>query len=68
MAKTYDKAVEIIGPMPKRGDWSIFFQRGIAYERLKNWDIAEPNFKKALELFPDQPQVLKLPRLFLGST
>lgn len=58
MAKTYDKAVEIIGPMPKRSDWSIFFQRGIAYERLKKWELAEPNFKKALELFPDQPQVL----------
>jgi tetratricopeptide (TPR) repeat protein len=58
MAKTYDKAVEIIGPVPKRSDWSIFFQRGIAYERLKKWDLAEPNFKKALELFPDQPQVL----------
>ncbi|MGV3548248.1 tetratricopeptide repeat protein [Rhizobium sp.] len=58
MAKTYDKAVEIIGPMPKRADWSIFFQRGIAYERLKKWEVAEPNFQKALELFPDQPQVL----------
>ncbi len=36
----------------------IFFQRGIAYERLKKWDKAEPNFRKALELNPDQPQVL----------
>jgi tetratricopeptide (TPR) repeat protein len=58
MAKVYDKAIEIIGKVPKRGDWAIFFQRGIAYERLKKWDLAEPNFKKALELFPDQPQVL----------
>ena len=58
MAKTYDKAVEVIGPMPRRNDWSIFFQRGIAYERLKKWELAEPNFKKALELYPDQPQVL----------
>jgi tetratricopeptide (TPR) repeat protein/LysM repeat protein len=58
MARNYDKAVEIIGQIPKRGDWSVFFQRAIAYERLKKWDIAEPNFKKALELYPDQPQVL----------
>jgi tetratricopeptide (TPR) repeat protein len=58
MAKNYDKAIEIIGQLPKRSDWSVFFQRGIAYERLKKWDIAEPNFKKALELYPDQPQVL----------
>jgi tetratricopeptide (TPR) repeat protein len=58
MAATYDKAVEVIGPLAKRSDWSVFFQRGIAYERLKQWDKAEPNFKRALELFPDQPQVL----------
>ncbi len=32
--------------------------RGIAYERLKEWPKAEPNFRKALELFPDQPQVM----------
>ncbi|MEZ2129377.1 MULTISPECIES: tetratricopeptide repeat protein [unclassified Sinorhizobium] len=58
MATNYDKAVEIIGPLPTAGNWSIFFQRGIAYERLKKWDQAEPNFRKALELNPDQPQVL----------
>ena len=33
-------------------------RRGIAYERTRQWDKAEPNFRKALELFPDQPQVL----------
>ncbi|MDB5522749.1 MAG: hypothetical protein JWM58_512 [Rhizobium sp.] len=58
MAKNYDKAVEVIGQLPKRSDWSVFFQRGIAYERLDKWDLAEPNLKKALELYPDQPQVL----------
>jgi tetratricopeptide (TPR) repeat protein len=58
MAENYDKAVEIIGPNPARNHWSVFFQRGIAYERLKKWDKAEPNFNKALELNPDQPQVL----------
>ncbi|PYE28970.1 tetratricopeptide repeat protein [Rhizobium sp. PP-CC-3A-592] len=58
MAVTYDKAIEVLGPMPKRTDWSIYFQRGIAYERLKEWEKAEPSFKKALELNPDQPQVL----------
>ncbi|MGF9693216.1 tetratricopeptide repeat protein [Rhizobium sp. 0TCS1.26] len=58
MAKTYDKAVEVIGPVPQASDWSVFFQRGIAYERLKEWDKAEPSFRKALELNPEQPQVL----------
>jgi tetratricopeptide (TPR) repeat protein len=58
MAENYDKAVEVIGSVPKQSDWSIFFQRGIAYERLKQWDKAEPSFRKALELNPGQPQVL----------
>jgi tetratricopeptide (TPR) repeat protein len=56
-AKLYDRAVETIGT-PKQEHWNLFYQRGIAYERIKQWDKAEPNFKKALELFPDQPQVL----------
>ena len=58
MARVLDEAVEMIGPVPAREDWSIFYRRGIAYERLKEWEKAEPNFKKALELFPNQPQVL----------
>jgi tetratricopeptide (TPR) repeat protein len=56
-ADTYDKAVAIL-KQPVRNDWTIFYQRGIAYERLKEWDKAEPNFLRALELYPDQPQVL----------
>ena len=56
-AALYDDAVERIAE-PQRTDWNIFYQRGIAYERLKEWPKAEPNFRKALELFPDQPQVL----------
>ncbi|MEV4608242.1 tetratricopeptide repeat protein [Neorhizobium sp. LMR1-1-1.1] len=58
MAANYDKAVEVIGSVPRQSDWSVFFQRGIAYERLKEWPKAEPNFRKALELNPEQAQVL----------
>ncbi|PHP67080.1 hypothetical protein CSC94_11060 [Zhengella mangrovi] len=56
-AKLYDEAVTKIGE-PKPEDWTLFYRRGIAYERIKQWDKAEPNFRKALELEPDQPQVL----------
>jgi len=56
-ADTYDAAVNIIDD-PQRQDWNLFFRRGIAYERLKEWDKAEPNFKQALELSKDQPEVL----------
>ncbi|MBL4800982.1 MAG: tetratricopeptide repeat protein [Emcibacter sp.] len=38
--------------------WSIFYTRGIVYEQLKKWKMAEDDFLKALELRPDQPQVL----------
>ena len=56
-ANLYDKAVEVL-KTPTAANWNIFYQRGISYERLKEWPKAEPNFRKALELFPDQPQVL----------
>ena len=56
-AEVYDTAVARL-KTPARENWNIFYQRGIAYERLKEWPKAEPNFKKALELYPDQPQVL----------
>ncbi|TPJ65438.1 tetratricopeptide repeat protein [Mesorhizobium sp. B2-6-1] len=56
-ANLYDKAVEAL-KTPTAANWNIFYQRGIAYERLKEWPKAEPNFRKALELRPDQPQVL----------
>ncbi|QKC84941.1 tetratricopeptide repeat protein [Mesorhizobium sp. NZP2077] len=56
-ANLYDKAVEVL-KAPTAANWNIFYQRGIAYERLKEWPKAEPNFRRALELQPDQPQVL----------
>ncbi|MBZ9733190.1 tetratricopeptide repeat protein [Mesorhizobium sp. CA18] len=56
-ASLYDKAVDQL-KTPTAANWNIFYQRGIAYERLKEWPKAEPNFRKALELQPDQPQVM----------
>ena len=56
-ADVYDRAVARL-PKPTNENWNIFYQRGIAYERLKEWQKAEPNFRKALELYPNQPQVM----------
>lgn len=56
-AKVYDAAIALL-PAPSKQDWNLFYQRGIAFERTKIWPKAEADFKKALELFPDQPQVL----------
>lgn len=41
-----------------RGDWLVFYFRGICNERLKRWNLAETDLKKALELYPNQAHVL----------
>ena len=56
-ADTYDAAVKQLGQVEKH-HWNLYFRRGIAYERLKEWDKAEPNFKQSLELSANQPEVL----------
>jgi tetratricopeptide (TPR) repeat protein len=56
-AATYDKAIAAIG-QPQRDNWTLFYFRGISFERDKQWPKAEADFKKALELYPDQPLVL----------
>ncbi|MGH1578752.1 tetratricopeptide repeat protein [Planktotalea sp.] len=40
------------------GQWFIYYARGISYERLDVWEKSEADFRKALELNPEQPQVL----------
>jgi len=56
-AASYDKAIALVGT-PDRSNWTLFYFRGICFERSKQWPKAEADFKKALELYPDQPQVL----------
>jgi Flp pilus assembly protein TadD len=56
-AATYDEAIATVG-IPQRDNWTLFYFRGICYERSKQWPKAEADFKKALELNPDQPLVL----------
>jgi tetratricopeptide (TPR) repeat protein len=56
-AASYDKAIELVGT-PDKSNWTLFYFRGICFERAKQWPKAEADFKKALELFPDQPLVL----------
>ena len=53
----YDTAVELLGePAPRH--WSVLYFRGVALERSKQWDRAEADFLKALELEPEQPFVM----------
>ena len=53
----YSKGIATIHK-PEKQHWLIFYFRGICYERSKQWPKAENDFKQALELFPDQPDVL----------
>ena len=39
-------------------DWRLYFARGVARERIGRWPEAEQDFQRALELSPDQPDVL----------
>jgi Flp pilus assembly protein TadD len=43
---------------PAPTDWQLFYSRGITFERTKRWDQAETDFRTALKLNPNQPQVL----------
>ena len=56
-ADVYSKGVATI-EKAQRSDWLLFYFRGICLERAKLWSNAEADLKKALELFPEQPQVL----------
>ncbi len=53
----YDKALARVAK-PSRLDWPLFYDRGIALERSKDWGRAEADFMTALNLAPDQPYVL----------
>ena len=56
-AEAYDRAVARVAT-PSRANWPLFYERGIAYERDGQWAKAEADFEYALQLSPDQPNVL----------
>ncbi|MGE3246898.1 MAG: tetratricopeptide repeat protein [Beijerinckiaceae bacterium] len=56
-ADLYTKALDL-SDKNDRANWSTYYLRGIAYERTKRWPLAEADFKKSLELYPDQAHVL----------
>lgn len=56
-SKAYDAAIALFEE-DERGQWIVYYARGITHEREKRWELAEPDFRKALELNPGQPQVL----------
>jgi tetratricopeptide (TPR) repeat protein len=61
-AVAYDAAVARAGDGPST--WPLLYARGIALERSGQWPRAEADFKRALQLSPEQPYVLN----YLGYT
>ncbi len=56
-ADAYSKAIAALGT-ESADDWRLYYYRGVANERSKQWDAAEADFQHALKLNPEQPQVL----------
>ncbi|MEO1563758.1 MAG: tetratricopeptide repeat protein [Pseudomonadota bacterium] len=53
----YTRALQKL-PEGSNREWQVYYSRGITRERTDQWDLAEADFRKALELEPDQPLVL----------
>lgn len=53
----YDMALSLY-PTEEPRQWFIYYARGVAQERLGDWPKSEADFRKALVLSPEQPQVL----------
>jgi tetratricopeptide (TPR) repeat protein len=56
-ADGYTRVLALTSPTEK-SQWAIYYFRGVDYERAKQWEKAEADFKKALDLYPEQPLVL----------
>lgn len=53
----YTQALDLF-EVETQSQWFLHYARAIGYERLDRWDDAEADFRAALELNPEQPQVL----------
>jgi tetratricopeptide (TPR) repeat protein len=56
-AESYSRAIALV-EKPTKNDWTLYFNRAVAYERTKQWPLAEADFFKALDLNPNEPQIL----------
>ena len=53
----YDAALALYDT-PAANHWILYYARGITHEREDRWPLAEADFRMALDLNPNQPNVL----------
>ena len=56
--EAYNQAFTRIKEPDTSGWWGLYYTRGTAYERSRNWPKAETDLRKALALEPNQPSVM----------
>ena len=57
-ADAYSEAIRRLKAAGSPPYWSLYYSRGVAFERSDQWNRAEADLEHALELKPDQPLVL----------
>jgi tetratricopeptide (TPR) repeat protein len=57
-AVAYDEAIKRATAEGLPDRWTLFYDRGVSYERSGDWPKAEADLEHALELKPDQPLIL----------
>ena len=55
---TYSQGIDILPKATDKNTWVYYYYRGICEERSKQWNKAEADMRKALDLQPEQPHVL----------
>ena len=57
-AQTYSHGIDVLPPNNDKANSVYYYYRGICEERSKQWNKAEADMRKALEMQPEQPHVL----------
>src|SRR5260221_420921 len=57
-AETYSLRIDALPPNNDKANSVYYYYRGICEERSKQWNKAEADMRKALDLQPEQPHVL----------
>jgi tetratricopeptide (TPR) repeat protein len=55
---TYSQGIDALPQASEKTNWIYYYYRGICEERSKQWNKAEADMRKALDLQPEQPHVL----------